>query len=167
MLRILHGDNTPLIASALSPNGKLIALSNLTKDISILNFPTGIPELENDYVSDALSVEKDKAKNSFSERDQSSFEQTLINLNDLDENEKRQMTAQELSAYSVAENNEFSKDHSEQQIQLNKLLKSKNRITMTTNFGSSNRCIIKKKTDKEYQITFENHFMRNIIVKAN
>ncbi len=44
---------------------------------------------------------------------------------------------------------------------LDKLLKSKNRITMTTSFGSSNKCIIKKKTDKEYQITFENHFMRN------
>ena len=44
---------------------------------------------------------------------------------------------------------------------LDKLLKSKNRITMTTSFGSSNKCIIKKKTEKEYQITFENHFMRN------
>ena len=44
---------------------------------------------------------------------------------------------------------------------LDKLLKSKNRITMTTNFGSSNKCIIKKKTNKEYQITFENRLMRN------
>ena len=44
---------------------------------------------------------------------------------------------------------------------LDKLLKSKNRITMTTSFGSSNKCIIKKKTDKEYQITIENNFMRN------
>ncbi len=126
MLRILHGDNTPLIASALSPNGKLIALSNLTKDISILNFPTGIPELENDYVSDALSVEKDKAKNSFSEQDQSSFEQTLINLNDLDENEKRQLTVEELIAYSVAENSEVSNNYSDQQSKLNLLLKRKN-----------------------------------------
>ncbi|GIT09742.1 MAG: hypothetical protein CM1200mP30_33720 [Pseudomonadota bacterium] len=31
--RILHGDNTPLIASPFSPDGKLIALSNLTNDI--------------------------------------------------------------------------------------------------------------------------------------
>ena len=45
---------------------------------------------------------------------------------------------------------------------LDKLLKSKNRIAMTTSFGSSNKCIIKKKTDKEYQITIENSFMRNI-----
>ena len=44
---------------------------------------------------------------------------------------------------------------------LDKLLKSKNRIAMTTSFGSSNKCIIKKKTDKEYQITIENNFMRN------
>ena len=44
---------------------------------------------------------------------------------------------------------------------LDKLLKSKNRITMTTSFGTSNKCIIKKKTDKEYQITIENNFMRN------
>ena len=44
---------------------------------------------------------------------------------------------------------------------LDKLMKSKNRITMTTNFGSSNKCIIRKKTNKEYQITFENHLMRN------
>ena len=44
---------------------------------------------------------------------------------------------------------------------LDKLLKSKNRITMTTSFGNSNKCIIKKKTDKEYLITIENNFMRN------
>ena len=44
---------------------------------------------------------------------------------------------------------------------LDKLLKSKNRIAMTTSFGSSNKCIIKKKTDKEYRITIENNFMKN------
>ena len=44
---------------------------------------------------------------------------------------------------------------------LDKLLKSKNRITMTTNFGNSNKCTIKKKTDKEYRITIENNFMKN------
>jgi hypothetical protein len=32
---------------------------------------------------------------------------------------------------------------------------------MTTSFGSSNKCIIEKKTDKEYQIAIENSFMRN------
>ena len=44
---------------------------------------------------------------------------------------------------------------------LDKLLKSKNRITMTTSFGNSNKCIIKKETDKEYRITIENNFIRN------
>ena len=32
---------------------------------------------------------------------------------------------------------------------------------MTTGFGNSNKCIIKKKTDNEYQITIENNFMKN------
>ena len=44
---------------------------------------------------------------------------------------------------------------------LDKLLKSKNRITMATSFGGLNKCKIKKMTDKEYHITFENHFMKN------
>ena len=44
---------------------------------------------------------------------------------------------------------------------LDKLLKSKNRITMTTSFGSSNRCIIRKVTDNEYQITLANDLMKN------
>ena len=44
---------------------------------------------------------------------------------------------------------------------LDKLLKSKNRITMTTNFGSSNKCILRKVTDNEYQITLANDLMRN------
>ena len=44
---------------------------------------------------------------------------------------------------------------------LDKLLKSKNRITMTTSFGSSNKCIIRKVTDNEYQITLANDLMKN------
>ena len=32
---------------------------------------------------------------------------------------------------------------------------------MTTNFGSSNKCIIKKETEKEYRITIENNFIKN------
>ena len=39
----------------------MIALSNLTNDISILNFPTGIPELEDDSVTDAPGADKDAA----------------------------------------------------------------------------------------------------------
>ena len=44
---------------------------------------------------------------------------------------------------------------------LDKLQKSKNRITMTTGLGRSNRCKLKKITDKEYQITLENPLMKN------
>ncbi len=44
---------------------------------------------------------------------------------------------------------------------LDKLQKSTNRITMTTDFGNSNKCRIKKITDSEYKITFENHLMEN------
>ena len=126
MLRILHGDSTPLIASALSPDGKLIALSNLTNEISILNYPTGIPDLENDSASDASGHEKGTADTFFSESDQISSEQVLINLDDLDETEKWQMTSEELRAYSVSEITAVSKDHSELQRQLNQLLKTKN-----------------------------------------
>ncbi len=136
MLRILHGDNTPLISGALSPDGKLIALSNLTNDISILNFPTGIPELANDYATDAYGVEKNVVGMQDSESDQSSSEQVLINLDDLDETEKWQMTAEELSAYSVSENTEVSKGHSEQQSQLNLLLKTKNTCGKFTAMGN-------------------------------
>ena len=52
-------------------------------------------------------------------------EQTLINLDDLDETEKRQMTSEELRAYSVAENTGVVKAHYQQQSQLNQLLKTK------------------------------------------
>ena len=44
---------------------------------------------------------------------------------------------------------------------LDKIQKSKNRITMTTGLGKSNRCKIKKITDKEYQITLENPLMKS------
>ena len=44
---------------------------------------------------------------------------------------------------------------------LDKLQKSKNRITMITGLGRSNRCKIKKIADKEYQITLENPLMKS------
>ena len=44
---------------------------------------------------------------------------------------------------------------------LDRLLKSKNRITMTTSFGSSNKCRVRKLTDNEYQITLANDLMKN------
>ncbi len=44
---------------------------------------------------------------------------------------------------------------------LDKLLKSNNRITMTTGFGSSNKCRLKKLTDTQYKIVVENLLMKN------
>ena len=44
---------------------------------------------------------------------------------------------------------------------LDKLKKSKNRITTITGLGRSNRCEIKKMTDTEYQITLENPLMKS------
>ena len=38
---------------------------------------------------------------------------------------------------------------------------------ITTNFGGSNKCIIKKNTEKEYQITFENDLMKNNELVSN
>ncbi|GIT73759.1 MAG: hypothetical protein Ct9H300mP28_35730 [Pseudomonadota bacterium] len=137
MLRILHGDNTPLIASALSPDGKLIALSNLTNDISILNFPTGIPELEDDSVTDASGADKDAAVTLVSESDQSSSEQALIDLDDLDETESQQMTAEELRAYSVAESTGGSKDHSKQQSQFKSAAENKKYLRKGCRNGKS------------------------------
>ena len=44
---------------------------------------------------------------------------------------------------------------------LDKLLKSNNRITMETSFGSSNQCRIVKLTNKQYEIVVENLLMKN------
>ena len=44
---------------------------------------------------------------------------------------------------------------------LDKLLKSNNKIMMTTNFGSSNNCRIKKLTDTQYKIVVDNLLMKN------
>ena len=44
---------------------------------------------------------------------------------------------------------------------LDKLLKSNNRITMTTGLSDSNKCSIKKLTDTQYKIIVENLFMKN------
>ena len=44
---------------------------------------------------------------------------------------------------------------------LDKLKKSKNRITMITDLGRSNKCEIKEMTDTEYKITFENPLMKS------
>ncbi|MBL4824510.1 MAG: WD40 repeat domain-containing protein [SAR324 cluster bacterium] len=126
MLRILHGDSTPLVAAALSPDGKLIALSNLKKDIFILKFPTDIPELQ-DVAGDAVSGDADNsAEAQSSESALNGSENSVIDLADLREKEKQSMTAEELRAYAVPQNEKLSTDHLQQQNRLNQLLKRKN-----------------------------------------
>ena len=45
---------------------------------------------------------------------------------------------------------------------LDKLLQSDSRVMMTTGFGSSNKCRLKKLTDSQYIIVVENLLMKNI-----
>ena len=127
MLRILHGDSTPLVAAALSPDGKLIALSNLTNDITILTFPTDIPELKDNTGDISGSVETDDSANLHtSESDPGASDKSDINLENLKDMEKLQMTAEELRAYAVTETEGLSTVQYEMQQRLNLLLKANN-----------------------------------------
>ena len=127
MLRILHGDSTALVAAALSPDGKLIALSNLTNDITILKFPIDIPELRD--CAESTSAAGDVG-NSVSEHFSTSGldikENSVIDLEDLEETEEQPMSAEEVRAYAVPEIPKSSTDHFEQQQRLNQLLNAKN-----------------------------------------
>ena len=126
MLRILHGDSTPLVAAALSPDGKLIALSNLTNDITILTFPTDIPELQDDTGDVSASGETDNSASlQTSESDSDASEKYGIDLENLKEMEKLPMTAEELRAYAVTETEDLSTVQYEMQQRLNLLLKTK------------------------------------------
>jgi len=127
MLRILHGDSTPLVAAALSPDGKLIALSNLTNDITILTFPTDIPELKDNTGDISGSVETDDSANLHtSESDPGASDKSDINLENLKDMEKLPMTAEELRAYAVTETEGLSTVQYEMQQRLNLLLKANN-----------------------------------------
>jgi hypothetical protein len=127
MLRILHGDSTPLVAAALSPDGKLIALSNLTNDITILTFPTDIPELKDNTGDISGSGEIDDSPNLHtSESDPGESDKSDINLENLKDMEKLQMTAEELRAYAVTETEGLSTVQYEMQQRLNLLLKANN-----------------------------------------
>jgi len=127
MLRILHGDSTPLVAAALSPDGKLIALSNLTNDITILTFPTDIPELKDNTGDISASGETDDSANLHtSESDPGASDKSDINLENLKDMEKLPMTAEELRAYAVTETEGLSTVQYEMQQRLNLLLKANN-----------------------------------------
>ena len=125
MLRILYTDSTALVAAAMSLDGKLIALSNLTKDIFILKFPTDIPELQDTSVDSAtgevaISVEVQSYVSSLN-----SPENSIIDLVNLREKEQQPMTSEELRAYAISGTDKFSTDVLQQQKRLNEVLKSK------------------------------------------
>ena len=104
MLRILHGDSTPLVAAALSPDGKLIAFSNLTNDITVLTFPIDIPKLIDNTSDISASGEiEDSANSHTSESDPGTSETSDIILENFKDIEKLSMTAEELRAYAVKE----------------------------------------------------------------
>ena len=133
MLRILHGDSTALVDAALSPDGKLIALSNLTNDITILKFPTDIPELRDSAGIFSLTGDaENSARADTSTSGQEILENPVIELKDLEEAEKQPLSAEELNAYAVLETTKFSTDHFKQQQRLNSLLKTKNTCRHTT-----------------------------------
>ena len=125
MLRILHGDSTALVSAALSPDGKLIALSNLTKDILILKFPTDIPELQDTAENSATGEVTNSVDVQSFVSALNGSENSEVDLADLREKEKQPMTPEELRAYSVSENDKFSTDALKQQKRLNQMLKSK------------------------------------------
>jgi len=126
MLRILHGDSTPLVAATLRPDGKLIALSNLTNDITILTFPTDIPDLQDDTGDVSASGETDNSASlQTSESDSDASDKYGIDLENLKEMEKLPMTAEELRAYAVTGTDDFSAVQYEMQQRLNLLLKTK------------------------------------------
>lgn len=124
MLRILHGDSTALVAAALSPDGKLIALSNLTKDIFILKFPTDIPELQDTAEDSESGDAANSAEAQAADSALNDAEISVIDLADLSEKEKQPMTAEELRTYAVPETDKLSTDYLQQQKRLNQLLKS-------------------------------------------
>ncbi|MBC8259900.1 MAG: WD40 repeat domain-containing protein [SAR324 cluster bacterium] len=128
MLRILHGDRTPLVAAALSPDGKLIALSSLSNEITILKYPVDIPELL-DSTDGTISVDGETVASGAAESLESEAEfadNSGIDLADLKETKEQPMTAEELSVYAVAETAKLSKVHLQLQQRLNRLLNINN-----------------------------------------
>ena len=124
LIRILHGDSTPLFSSALSPNGELIALSNLSKDIMLFKFPNEINGLSEKSIS---SYDNDKMINS--NEKESSIKiggNAIINLDDLQETDSNFISQEELSAYAVSLAPKKSFSQFEKQKRLNQLLKRNN-----------------------------------------
>jgi len=125
LLRIIHGDSTQLVSTALSPNGKLIALSNLTKDILILEFPTEIKELQDNFEVDESKVTSTENLND-KKSSESVFENSddaIIVLEDLNEINNNLVSLEELRAFVVQESTELVNEIKLEQSRLNQLHK--------------------------------------------
>ena len=122
LLLILHGDSTPLVSAALSPDGKLIALSNLKKEILLFKFPNNTNELDKNFEENYLKNEGNtNVKDEISSN--SVGESVIIDLNDLKEIDNDPKSDEKRSVYSVNISSKFSIDQSSKQNHLNKLLK--------------------------------------------
>ena len=122
LLRILHGDSTPLVSASLSPNGELIALSNLEKDILIFKFTNETNDSQNNFEE---NVSNDDNSNFNYEYSSDSVEKDLIiDLDDLQEQDNNQKSEEELSIYSVSTLAKSSVDYIAMQNRLNQLLKN-------------------------------------------
>lgn len=122
LLRILHGDSTPLVSASLSPNGELIALSNLKKDILIFKFTNETNDSQNNFEE---NVSNDNNSNFNYEDSSDSVEKDLIiDLDDLQEQDNNQKSEEELSIYSVSTLAKSSVDYIAMQNRLNQLLKN-------------------------------------------
>ena len=124
LLRILHGDSMPLVAAVLSPDGELIAFTNLTNDITILEFPTDIPKLHYNRGDISKTGETDTSSNlNISDSEPEVSGSSYMNLENFKDIEKQSMTKEELQAYALAEKSSPSTSQIELQQRLNLLLK--------------------------------------------
>ena len=121
LLRILHGGSTPLVSAALSPNGELIALSSLQKDILLFKFSNEVNEFQNNFEANVSKKEEDT---NFNDKEFSDSVEgaVIIDLDDLQEQDNNPKSEEELSVYSVPILANSSSNQIAKQNRLNHLL---------------------------------------------
>ena len=125
LIRILHGDSTPLFASALSPNGKLISLSNLSDDILLFKFPSE-ENNSNDFLYKDIHENQIITGSNAEEFSGKVSTNTIINMDDLKEKNNNVKSEDELLVYAIPFSEKKSVQHIFKQKRLNKLLKNNN-----------------------------------------
>ncbi|MGA1598753.1 MAG: WD40 repeat domain-containing protein [bacterium] len=129
MIRILNGESTALTNGALSPDHQLIAVTNLASTVSLLSYPSQIPELEAP-VAEASSEEESAGPAEVSQAgyigDPISVPDDPSNFEDLT-NLVSRMSPEELQVYAVPPIAVRSTRDVELQKEMNQLLAS-NRV---------------------------------------